>query len=193
MEPDRTKDDVVHWMDALHAHISGAHRNLFELIAEADRLEAWRESGARDTAHFLSIRYGISCWKASRWIHAAHALEGLPRISGALRSGQLGIDKVVELTRFATAETESNLVSWARGVSVACIRRKADVAVRQAIEDVRDAQASRFLSWWHFDDGRRFGLEAELPAAEGRGLGPGHRTLGGTAPGDAGGRGRLPR
>ena len=167
MEPDRTKDDVVHWMDALHAHISGAHRNLFELIAEADRLEAWRESGARDTAHFLSIRYGISCWKASRWIHTAHALEGLPRISGALRSGQLGIDKVVELTRFATAETESNLVTWARGVSVACIRRKADVAVRQAIEDVRDAQASRFLSWWHFDDGRRFGLEAELPAAEG--------------------------
>jgi Domain of unknown function (DUF222)/HNH endonuclease len=47
------------------------------------------------------------------------------------------------------------------------VRRKADVTVRQAIEDVRDAQASRFLSWWYFDDGRRFGLEAELPAAEG--------------------------
>jgi len=167
MELDRAKDDVIQGMDALHVHISGSHRTLFELIAEADRLEAWRESGARDMAHFLSIRYGISCWKASRWIHAAHALEGLPRLSEALRSGQLGIDKVVELTRFATAETESDLVSWAWGVSVACIRRKADVAVRQAIEDVRDAQASRFLSWWYVDDGRRFGLEAELPAAEG--------------------------
>lgn len=167
MDTDLTRDDVIEGMDALHADISGSHRKLFELIAEADRLEAWRESGARDVAHFLSIRYGISCWKASRWIHAAHALERLPRLSEALDSGQLGIDKVVKLARFATVETESNLVSWAKGVSVACVRRKADVAVRQAIEDVRDAQASRFVSWWYFDDGRRFGLEAELPAAEG--------------------------
>lgn len=95
MEFDRAKDEVIQRMDALHAHISGSHRELFELIAEADRFEAWRASGARDMAHFLSIRYGISCWKASRWIHAAHALERLPRLSEALRSGQLGIDKVV--------------------------------------------------------------------------------------------------
>lgn len=36
-----------------------------------------------------------------------------------------------------------------------------------SIQDARDAQASRFLSWWYFDEGKRFGLEAELPAAEG--------------------------
>jgi Domain of unknown function (DUF222) len=140
---------------------------MFELITEADRQEAWQESGARDLAHFRSMRFGISYWKASRWIHAAHAPQRLPRLSEAFGSGLLGIDKVVELARFATAETESDLVSWAGGVSVGCVRRKADVIVRQAIEDVRDAQASRFLSWWYFDDGRRFGLEAELPAAEG--------------------------
>ncbi len=167
MEAVRTNDDVIQEMDALHSRISRSQRSMFELIAEADRQEAWQDSGARDMTHFLSIRYGISCWKASRWINAAHALERLPRLSEALRSGQLGIDKVVELARFATAETESDLVSWANGVSVACVRRKADVTVRQAIEDARDAQASRFLSWWYFDDGRRFGLEAELPAAEG--------------------------
>ncbi|HET6777221.1 MAG TPA: DUF222 domain-containing protein [Actinomycetota bacterium] len=167
METDRTKDHVIQEMDALHARISRSQRSMFGLIAEADRQEAWQESGARDMAHFLSMRYGISCWKASRWIHAAHALERLPRLREALGSGLLGIDKVVELTRFATAETAADLIAWAGGVSVACVRRKADVTVRQAIEDVRDAHASRFLSWWYFDDGRRFGLEAELPAAEG--------------------------
>jgi hypothetical protein len=164
---DRTNDDVIQGLDALHARISSSQLSMFELITEADRQEAWQESGARDLAHFLSMRYGISCWKAFRWVHAAHALQRLPRLSEALGSGLLGIDKVVELARFATAETESDLVSWAGGVSVGCVRRKADVIVRQAIEDVRDAQASRFLSWWYFDDGRRFGLEAELPAAEG--------------------------
>ena len=111
MEPHRTKDDVIQGMDALHARVSCSQRSMFELVAEADRQEAWQESGARDMAHFLSMRYGISCWKASRWIHAAHALEHLPRLSEALGSAQLGIDKVVELTRFATAETESD--GWA--------------------------------------------------------------------------------
>ena len=28
-------------------------------------------------------------------------------------------------------------------------------------------ELTRFASWWYFDDGRRFGLEAELPAAQG--------------------------
>jgi hypothetical protein len=193
MEPDGTNDDVIQEMDALHARISSSQRSMFELITEADRQEAWQEFGARDMAHFLSMRYGISCWKASRWIHPAHALEGLPRLSEALGSGQLGIDTVVELARFATAETESDLVAWARGVSVGCVRRKADVTVRQAIEDVRNAQASRFLSWWYFDDGRRFGLEAELPAAEGAAVARALEHLADELPGDAGGRGRVPR
>jgi hypothetical protein len=44
------------------------------------------------------MRYGISWWKATRWIASAHALEGLPLLSEAFASGELGIDKVVELT-----------------------------------------------------------------------------------------------
>jgi hypothetical protein len=47
------------------------------------------------------------------------------------------------------------------------VRRRADVACRHSIDDVRDAERSRFLSWWYLDDGRRFGLEAELPASQG--------------------------
>jgi len=77
------------------------------------------------------------------------------------------MDKVVELARFAIAETEARLIRWAKGVSVACIRRKGDLAIRQSMEDAQDADRSRFLSWWYLDDGKRFGLEAELPAAQG--------------------------
>jgi hypothetical protein len=163
----RANNQLIACLDASHARISTSQRSMFELIAEADRQEAWQDSGARDMAHFLSMRYGISCWKASRWINAAHALERLPRLSKAFRSGQLGIDKVVELARFATADNESTLLSWAAGVSVACIRRKADAAVRPSIEEVREAERARFLTWWYLDEGRRFGLEAEFPAAEG--------------------------
>jgi Domain of unknown function (DUF222)/HNH endonuclease len=37
----------------------------------------------------------------------------------------------------------------------------------RAIEETVEADESRSLSWWYFDEGTRFGLEAELPAADG--------------------------
>ena len=80
-------------------------------MREIDRREAWRAHGAQNLAHFISIRYGISLWKAERWVAAAEALESLPLVSHAFGSGDLGIDKVVELTRFATPETEAGLIS----------------------------------------------------------------------------------
>jgi hypothetical protein len=113
------------------------------------------------------MRLGISAWKASRWIACAHALEHLPGLSRAFASGELGIDKVVELTRFATPDTEAGLIRWAQAVSGACIRRRADLAVRKSLQATEDAERARCLNWWWLDDGRRFGLSAELPAAQG--------------------------
>jgi hypothetical protein len=113
------------------------------------------------------MRYGVSRWKARRWIAAGHALEGLPRIANALARGELGLDKVVELCRFATSETQTDLILWARRVSCAAVRRRGDLAVRASIEEALDAERARFLSWWYVDEGRRIGLEAELPAAQG--------------------------
>ncbi len=118
---DHTDDDLIEAADALHARASAAQRELFGLILEIDLTGAWGNSGARDLAHWLVMRYGISYWKALRWIQAAHALVELPLISEAFASGALGIDQVVELTRFATPETEERLVRWAQGVSCGAI------------------------------------------------------------------------
>ena len=151
----------------MHARASAALRGLFELIAEADRAEVWRDTGARDLAAWLAIRYGISEWKARRWVVAAHALEGLPALSAAFRTGELGIDKVVEIARFATPRTEGRLISWAGRVSCGAVRRRADRELSHAIEDVREAERYRSVSWWYSGDGTRFGLLADLPACDG--------------------------
>ncbi len=112
-EPDNS--GLIEGIDAANRRICLAQRELFSLIAHIDRCEAWRDSGARDMAHWLGMRYGISDWMARRWIAAAHALEDLPLLSEAFSPGELGIDKVVELTRFATPKTEARLIPWARG------------------------------------------------------------------------------
>lgn len=160
-------EHLIENMDAVHVRASASQRELLRLIAAADDVGAWRRSGARDVAHFVSIRYGISWWKADRWVKAAHALERLPRISEAFERGELGIDKVVELCRFATPETEVRLLRWAGGVCCGAIRRRADLEARRSRQDAEQVLQERHLSWWYFDEGRRFGLEAELPAAEG--------------------------
>src|SRR5438445_7251053 len=121
---------VVRDMDGWHERACHAQRRLLSSIAEADRRELWRNDGAHDMAHWLWMRYGISDWKARRWIAAAHALDSLPRIAEAFASGELGIDRVVELTRFATPRTEASLLRWAQGVSCGAIRHKGDLMLR---------------------------------------------------------------
>jgi uncharacterized protein DUF222 len=159
--------DLILAADALHEQVCAAQRELLRTIRELDRREAWQDTGARDLAHWLCMRYGISSWKARRWIQAAQALEQLPRLSRAFASGALGIDKVVELCRFATPETEGRLIRWAKDLSCATIRRRGDVATRASAEEIVESERSRSLTWWYIDEGRRLGLEAELPAAQG--------------------------
>ena len=160
-------EDLILTADGLHARASAVQRQLLRTISQLDRREAWQDTGARDLAHCLSMRYGISSWKARRWIQAAHALERLPRLSRAFASGELGIDKIVELCRFATADSEAALITWAKEVSCGAIRHRGDLAARATLDEVVDVERSRSVSWWYFDEGRRFGLEAELPAAQG--------------------------
>src|SRR2546423_2024755 len=152
-------------MDIVHSSIAAGQRELFRLIVEADACASWERHGARDLAHWLCIRYGISEWKARRWIAAAHALECLPRLSLAFEIGQLGIDKVVELTRFATPETEEDLVVWASRVSGSWIRRKADLEERQAIEETQEALRQRSIDFYFA--GPRFHLELDTSSADG--------------------------
>ena len=153
--------------DALWAIVGRAQGALLALFPEIDRREAWRSDGAQDLPHWVSMRFGISAWKASRWVAAGDTLASLPRVSEALSSGALGLDKVVELTRFATPETESELIPWARERSSGAIRRRADLERRRERHEVVAAERDRFLRWGYSDYGTRFELEAELPADQG--------------------------
>ena len=154
-------------MDAANLRVCSAQRGLLRCIAEADRRELWAEEGARDMAHLLGMRYGISHWKARRWVEAAHALEALPATSDAFERGRLGIDQLVELTRMATPETEHELVSWAASVPAGRIRHRAELEARATQAEVRSGERDRTLSWWPTEGSRAVELFARLPAAAG--------------------------
>nr|MBA2599672.1 DUF222 domain-containing protein [Actinomycetota bacterium] len=140
-------------------------RRLLACVREWDLGERWLDDGCRDMAQWLSGRFGISHFIARRWVHAAHALERLPLISAALEDGVVGLDKVLELARFATQESEDGLIRWARRVSLAAVRNKAELAARRDIVEARSHDGFRGLRWC-FNDGR-MGLFGEFPAAQG--------------------------
>jgi hypothetical protein len=152
---------------AAHAVVGAGQRRLLDVIAALEDSGVWERDGCRDLLEWLSCHLGISTWAARRWVTAARALPTLPHLSVALETGTICLDKVLELCRFATPETERKLITWARKVTVATVRRRADVANRPNLDDVKGAESENFVRYWWELDGTRLGLEGSLPAAAG--------------------------
>ncbi len=159
--------DLLAELSSAHAEVGSAQLRMLDTVARCDRAQVWLQDGAGGVAEWLAARLGVSQWAARRWIVAAHALETLPRLRDALGSGSLGQDKVLELCRWATPETEAKLIAWARRVTVAGVRSRADRALGADREEVVEADRGRCLRHWWFDDGRRLGLEGWLDASDG--------------------------
>jgi hypothetical protein len=159
--------DLIDGLADAMRRMGESQRDALELIAALDRSDSWIEEGARDMAQWLWMTYGLTDWKARRWIAAAHAFAELPGIADALATGVLSIDKVVELARFATSASEEHLIEWAAEVSPARIRHEADLRRRVEPDAAADRDEMRSV-WWRFlDEGRRFELFADLPAVDG--------------------------
>ena len=166
--PSVSKEQLVDGIGHLHAVISATQWELLDFVREFDAREAWSADGCRDMGQWLAGHLGISVSQGRRWTHAAHALESLPNLSAALRTGQLSLDKVVQLARFATPDDEVALIKWATRTSLNAVRRKAELAERPPERDeVKAAHEARFVSWWNCDDVGSIFIEGLLPAHEG--------------------------
>lgn len=154
----------VHELDR---EIASRQRELLETLAELQTHEPWLEDGAHDMAHWTTMQLGISRWKAERWLNAGRAFGWLPATADALERGDLGIDKAVELARFAEFDDEDALVRWAQGVPSGAIRRAGDLKGRDGAEAAEQDARARWLGWRYVDDGRRWSVEGEMPAVEG--------------------------
>jgi hypothetical protein len=150
-----------------HASICASQRDLLAAIAEAEVFSRWDDDGCRDMAHWVSTRLGITVTQAGRWVRAARALALLPHIDRAFGAGELCLDKVLELARFATPATDAALARWAARASVTVIRNRADRENRASVDETKDIHARRCVSWWRADEGKAIGLAAYLPAESG--------------------------
>jgi hypothetical protein len=161
-----TTRELLEGFDRSSAAVGRAQRRHLAFIVACDRARVWEDDDCRDVAQWVALRDGISAWKAHRMLDAGYALERLAAIGSALEEGTLSLDKVVELTRFATPFDEDELIAWAKGVAPAAIRERADAARRVSREELR-LNRWRELRWWWEQDGDRMTLWGSLPADKG--------------------------
>jgi len=160
-------EPLIERVHVLHREIAERQRELLETLALLERREAWIDDGANDMTQWTAMQLDVSRWKAERWLHAGRAFSWLPATADALGRGELGIDKVVELARFAEFDDEDALVRWAQTVPSGAIRRAGDLRSHDRVEQAEHDERTRWLQWQYADDGRRFLLDAELPSAQG--------------------------
>ena len=90
VEDRRCSPALVRRADEAHAAMCRSQRELFGVIAEIDRNLLWKRDGARDMAHWLWMRYGLSEWKARRWIARPTPSGSLPAVSAAFARDHSG-------------------------------------------------------------------------------------------------------
>jgi hypothetical protein len=147
---ERVEAEIV----SLSSQLTAATARLIALIGEFDAAGGWREWGMRSTAHWLSWKTGIGIGAGREQVRVARALRGLPLIGAGFAAGRLSYAKVRALTRFATAESESRLVSMAERSTGSQIERLA-ASVRRArrASDVQARRTSAYVRWHQDDDG----------------------------------------
>lgn len=126
-------------------------------IAELDRRNAWARYERRSMADWLSWRCGIDEVTARQQLRVGHALLQLPATREAFARGELSYSKVRGLVKVATAETEAELVAFARETTAAQLDR-ALAKTRQAAQRAEERAAARparkaELSVFRDDDG----------------------------------------
>ena len=139
----------------LSSRIQAATYELLVLIREFDADIGW--TGWNSASQWLSWRTGLAPGAAREHVRVAHALEKLPKLSDAMRRGQVSYSKVRAVTRVATPETEQTLLDVALSGTAAHVEqivrgwRRVDRNAERSEEKLR--QDKRSLRTWVDEDG----------------------------------------
>jgi len=106
---DRLEAEIL----TLCGHINAAEYRFLKLLADYDRACGWGRHGVASCVQWLNWQCGIGAVAARERVRTARALENLPLISNAFGRGELSYSKVRALTRVATPENESTLLTIA--------------------------------------------------------------------------------
>ena len=156
----------------LSAQIQAATYQLLVMLRNFDERGGWNV-GFRSCAHWLNWRTGLDLGAAREKVRVAWSLAELPRLSAAMRRGEVSYSKVRALTRVATAANEEELLAFAKAGTAAHVEklvrlwRRTDRLAEQ--EQERFRHAGRYVRAYTDEDGMVV-LQARLDPEAGAAL-----------------------
>jgi hypothetical protein len=102
---------------------NSSHARLVAIVAQALSDESWTIAGVRSPEHWLTMRAGLSPFRAKAIVRAAMRHGELPTVMGEFADRQLSFDQVAIVARYAPAHVEASVTDVAVFASVPQLRR----------------------------------------------------------------------
>jgi len=103
--------------------LNSSYARLVAIVAQALADESWAIAGVRSPEHWLTMRAGLSPFRATAIVRVARRHGELPTVMGEFADGQLSFDQVAVVARYAPAHVEASVAELAVYASVPQLRR----------------------------------------------------------------------
>lgn len=113
----------------------------------------------------VAAELGVPIAQAKRWVDTARRLRKLPHLSASFESGCVSFEKIEQVSRVATPETDESLAEAAPTMNSAQIRKLANKL--ESAKDPNPAHAARYLRYRWSHDGSEFKFSGQLPGDAG--------------------------
>lgn len=184
------QEDAVRRIEADVAEVAGqlnaAHGRLVQLATELIDNDLWRGYGIKSVEHWLCWRAGLSPQRARQITAIARRHTELPVTVATLARGELSVEQVSEVVRFARANNDAEVASFAKVATVTQLRStlsryrfaddtetgpgsslksRAEAAREESAEHATEAVRTGSVAVFHDED--RFGMRVDAPVDDG--------------------------
>jgi len=118
-----TEVDAEQELASLCGVLNASYARLVAIAAQALADESWAEGGIRSPEHWLTLRAGLSPFRARAVLAIARRAGELPTVMGEFADGQLSLDQVAVVARYAPAHVEASVAELAVNATVPQLRR----------------------------------------------------------------------
>jgi len=103
--------------------LNTSYARLVAIVAQSLQDESWAIEGVRSPQHWLMMRAGLSPFHARQVVAVARRRGELPTVMSQFAKGQLSLDQVTVVARYAPAHVEESVAEFAVNASVPQLRR----------------------------------------------------------------------
>jgi hypothetical protein len=158
-----SNEERVAHLDRAFRVIAATQGEVVAILGEVARSQQYRDEGATSTESWLVERFGVSTATARALTQVGEKAWDVPQLVGALRAGEVSLDKVHAVIDVATPENDYELCDQAKQHSVrelADIARSSAELARTGSPYSRSEHDGRYL---RFNDSHRT-ISAQLPS-----------------------------